>query len=370
MGWHKKPKRFHTFEEFSLDSLTNSLEDLSDEQVSNLQETLFVLIEQLSKGREFKTFLLSISWPPIHPETKATLRKSLHYSLTKQIQEKLGVEPDFHGVGAEFLIDFVKKRVFLSLSPVFIKGNYCKFSRKIAQTDYFCPKCKGRGIKSNQQCEHCKGTGRVTEESLADLLSVFFIKKFHALDYIFHGAGREDSDVRMLGKGRPFIIEIIQPEIRASDLNLLESEINSNADDKFSVNSLQFVTSKDVAPLKNNSHDKIYSAIVSCSPEPVLSKLVFGEKIKVLQRTPERVSKRRSDLVRTKFVKLIETEDNKDSENKNEFVLKLRTSHGTYVKEFISGDGERTNPSLSSILGIKCFCKQLDVLEICEENEF
>jgi tRNA pseudouridine synthase 10 len=46
------------------------------------------------------------------------------------------------------------------------------------------------------------------------------------------------------------------------------------------------------------------------------------------------------------------------------FELKLKTSHGTYVKEFISGDDGRTVPSVSSLLNLKCECKQLDVLEI------
>jgi tRNA pseudouridine synthase 10 len=44
--------------------------------------------------------------------------------------------------------------------------------------------------------------------------------------------------------------------------------------------------------------------------------------------------------------------------------LKILTSHGTYVKEFISGDEERTNPSLSSLIENKCECIRLDVIEI------
>ena len=255
MAWHKQPRRFHTFEEFEWSNLTHN-------SASELEEKLFGLIETLAHGKEFKTFLLSISWPEIDPETKAMLRKSLQYSLTKRIQEKLCKEPDFHGYNAEFLIDFDKKRVFLSLSPVFVKGNYCKFSRKIAQTDYYCPKCKGRGIKANLPCEHCSGSGRVTEESLADLISLTFLKTFRALSYSFHGAGREDSDVQMLGKGRPFIIEIIQPELRSADLKKIENEINSSLGEKLSVSDLEFVTVKEVAPLKNSMHDKIYSAIV------------------------------------------------------------------------------------------------------------
>jgi tRNA pseudouridine synthase 10 len=392
MGWHKKPKRFTNFEEFEYTQLSfdfNNGLNVNEQFIEELRFKLFNLIEHLSKAKDFKSFLLSISWPDLHPETKASLRKGLQYQLTKEIQEKLGKEPDFEHPQATFLVDFNKNRVFLSLLPIFIKGNYCKFSRKLAQTDYFCPKCKGRGKKTNLVCEYCGGLGRMTEESLAGLISPFFIKHFRGMDCIFHGAGREDSDVRMLNKGRPFIIEILQPEIRSVKLDMIEEEINLVLKEKVAITKLEFVTSKDVAPLKNALHDKIYLATILCSKKPDLKKLKFNEKIKVLQRTPIRVSKRRSDLVRTKFVELIEIKKNKNNllelnglgdvnglgdkncvNYENEFILKLRTSHGTYVKEFISGDSGRSNPSISLILGIDCVCKKLDVLEICTDNKF
>jgi tRNA pseudouridine synthase 10 len=355
MGWHKKPRRFHTFEEFNFSSFSPNL-------LPELEENLFCIIKQMSVEKEFKTFLLSVSWPVIDPETKALMRKNLQYSLTNKIKEKLGKEPHFHSYEAEFLVDFNKKRLFLGLSPVFIKGNYCKFSRGIAQTDYYCPKCKGRGKKANLPCEHCKGTGRVTQESLADLLSQPMLKKFRALSYSFHGAGREDSDVRMLNKGRPFIIELLQPELRKISLKELEKEINVLYKTKLSVHDLEFVTSKDVAPLKNSLHEKIYLATVSCESKPNTKKIILNEQMKILQQTPTRVLKRRSDLVRTKFVEILFV---KKIENENEFLLKIKASHGTYIKEFISGDNNRTNPSISSIIQSNCFCKELDVLEIC-----
>ena len=46
----------------------------------------------------------------------------------------------------------------------------------------------------------------------------------------------------------------------------------------------------------------------------------------------------------------------------------LKTSHGTYVKEFISGDDNRTKPSVSEILGVPCYCEKLDVLEIMDND--
>ena len=46
------------------------------------------------------------------------------------------------------------------------------------------------------------------------------------------------------------------------------------------------------------------------------------------------------------------------------FVWEVRAESGTYIKELVSGDGERTRPSLTEVLGIPCTCVALDVLEI------
>ena len=44
--------------------------------------------------------------------------------------------------------------------------------------------------------------------------------------------------------------------------------------------------------------------------------------------------------------------------------LIMKTEAGTYVKEFISGDGGRTKPSVSEFLGVSAVCKELDVIKV------
>jgi len=46
------------------------------------------------------------------------------------------------------------------------------------------------------------------------------------------------------------------------------------------------------------------------------------------------------------------------------FVIELRTESGTYIKEFVSGDGGRTNPSVAGILQVPCRCVELDVMAV------
>jgi len=47
----------------------------------------------------------------------------------------------------------------------------------------------------------------VQDEIAKNLLDIFGSKQVY-----LHAAGREDIDVRMLGRGRPFILELINPK--------------------------------------------------------------------------------------------------------------------------------------------------------------
>ena len=46
------------------------------------------------------------------------------------------------------------------------------------------------------------------EKIVADAVHKFFLPDSAQL----HGSGREDIDVRMLGRGRPFVLELINPK--------------------------------------------------------------------------------------------------------------------------------------------------------------
>ena len=48
----------------------------------------------------------------------------------------------------------------------------------------------------------------------------------------------------------------------------------------------------------------------------------------------------------------------------NMFKLHITTSAGTYVKEFVHGDFNRTKPSLKTLLGVDTDILALDVMEV------
>lgn len=86
--------------------------------------------------------------------------------------------------------------------------------------------------------------------------------------------------------------------------------------------------------------------------------------IEIEQRTPNRVVHRRSDLVRRKYI--YEVRLKKKRKKLLEGFFKVQG--GTYVKELISGDNNRTVPSLTERLGTPCECTELNVTAIYEGN--
>ncbi|MFA6399102.1 MAG: tRNA pseudouridine(54/55) synthase Pus10, partial [archaeon] len=324
---------------------------------NKLVEEFYEKICFLSKEFEFESFKLGVSWPlGVVDSAKSHLKYSIQTGLMSRIQEKMNKKMTIYYPDLEFLIDFNKKLVLVKLNPVYIKGKYCKYSREIAQTEFFCNKCRGKG------CWYCQNTGHFSVDSVEQLIGSVLSPAFGAKLAILHGAGREDMDVLMLGGGRPFIAELLLPAKRTFDIKLLENKINKLHEGKISVNSLEFVTHDAVSTLKDAQHDKIYSALVHSDKKIDFSKLKLGEKMIVMQKTPTRVAKRRADLTREKEVTLVRV----GVIAPQEFVLVLRTSHGTYVKEFISGDNGKTKPSISSLVGANCTCTLLDVCEICK----
>lgn len=190
---------------------------------------------------------------------------------------------------------------------------------------------------------------------------------FHAESSKFHAAGREDVNVRMLGKGRPFVVEVLDSKretLTEEELKQLTDEINQ--DDRVGVNDLRICDKSTFDMLQQNAEakKKLYVCIVQSSekvtPELLHEKLDNVINLEVLQQTPVRVLHRRSLMERKKMIYSMKTE----YINSHFFILHLLSSGGTYIKEFVHSDLGRTNPSVGSLLGCECDILQLDVEEL------
>lgn len=331
----------------------------SAEQVVELMKQA----NQLLKGLEFSSLALACSMSPTFPaEQFAEMKKDVQAVLNRNLAEQFAVPIQFEHSDVFLRADFPSRTLFLEIKPVFVYGHYNKFQRGIAQTYHYCRMCKGRG------CTACKGLGKVSDESVQELITPLLVQSFGGEELIFHGSGREDADVRMLGKGRPFIAEITEPAKRQTNLSLIEQTLNESFSGKIAVHGLRLADKKEVPIVKHPGHEKRYEALVetnvTIAAKEFESILVTkkGVRLDVDQFTPERVEKRRAALTRKHYV----TIESFNWLSEKNFTLILRTSPGCYVKEFISGDSGRSKPSISELIHLPCFCKELDVIEIIE----
>ncbi|WP_346676029.1 tRNA pseudouridine(54/55) synthase Pus10 [Methanobrevibacter woesei] len=289
------------------------------------------------------------------------IKKELNRIIGSEIENNSNKEVSFDKQDIVINVDIRKKtKVRLQINPLFIEGKYNKYLRGIPQTKWPCTKCKGRG------CDDCNGTGKQYPESVEELLSEKILEVTRGYEAKFHGAGREDIDVLMLGSGRPFVLEIKEPKIRKINLKELEEEINKSAEGKTAYHGLKFVERNRKAEIKVSSPDtyKVYKALVKCEEPYDKSKLKDLEKLdEINQQTPIRVLRRRADKVRIKHVKELKSEVIDDYT----FEITIKTEGGLYIKELISGDEGRSKPNVSEILGVNAVCAQLDVIEVSEK---
>ena len=289
------------------------------------------------------------------------IKKELNRIIGREIENTLEKEVEFEKQDIVINVDLRKEpKVRIQINPLFIEGKYNKLVRGIPQTKWPCGKCKGKG------CEECNFTGKQYRESVEELLSEPILEATNGWQAKFHGAGREDIDVLMLGSGRPFVLEIKEPRLRKIDLAQVEEDVNKMNEGKTSYHNLHLCKRSRKAEIKQSSPDtyKVYNAIVKCDDAFDESKLEELLKLdEIHQQTPLRVLRRRADKVRIKHVKELSYEIIDDKH----FSMCIKTEGGLYIKELISGDEGRSHPNVSEILGVKAICEQLDVIEVSEK---
>ncbi len=337
------------------------------------------------RGYEFNHFLAGSVFPPAIKEFEEELRVRLGITSGEIIKTNFNrlfgsILSNILQIGVEFqqpdMLIVVKLQnqsqysIDLQPNPVYIKGRYMKFSRSIPQTHWICRECQGLKINSasREPCTYCDGKGHMYSTSIEEEISPPILLLSQGSESKFHGAGREDVNARCLGEGRPFIVEIKNPKIRTLDLVLIKELINQS--NKVAVGNLQYATRKEMQTYKVDAETraKSYRALTEIH-EPITEQ-EFLEKLEeakkklvgniIFQRTPLRVIHRRADLVRKKKILSIEGV----WLDPVHIVLYVTSQGGTYIKELISGDSNRTSPSFSEIFGIPMICAELDVLSV------
>lgn len=318
------------------------------------------------EGWEFETYLVGTRvadpieereqevWEELGLEDTESVSSELNRIVGKQVGARFEAEVDFGDPDVAAVVDTRFADVDVEAKPLFLFGRYRKLEREIPQTRWPCSECRGSG------CEACDGSGKQYPTSVEELVAEAVVEVVEAREESFHGAGREDVDALMLGTGRPFVLELNQPRVRSADAGDLEERVNEAAGGRVEVEGLRWTVRDEVPYLKEHSGAKTYRLeVVFETPveEETLKGVVRGLVGPVDQRTPTRVSHRRADKVRSRRVLDAEVVEAAGERA----VLRVAGEAGLYVKELVSGDEGRTEPSLARGLGVPAEVEALDV---------
>ena len=355
-----------------------------------------IVIDRLEKKLEGKPFdinsLFQISLDFGHKESdtecqqfyelspKAFFPKICRKSATKSFLNQSSIVRALSGIDEQVLNEWPisssetncdLSSIKLTNSPIYIAGRYMKYSRTLSQTPW---------ILDGQ---------RLMESSVQDVIQDRIKESIKCDQMKFSSSGREDVDVRMLGRGRPFVFELLNPRITwfsVKQMIEIMSAINESQVD-VCVRDLQIVSKESIhSDLKEGESQKrkTYQALCCLSralTEEDMELLYKTRELVIHQKTPIRVLHRRTLSVRDRHIHEMSaervTEVDIPEEYKSSidhiFKLTLTTEAGTYIKEFVHSDFGRTQPNLAAILG-NCSADiiQLDVMVspvLIEDNQ-
>lgn len=336
------------------------------------------------RGYEFATYQVGTKLPPLFvendrllrteaglaPDAGETMSSELNREIGKRLGELTGATVDFDRPDVLVVCDLATDELDVNVHSAFVYGRYRKLKRGIPQTEWPCHDCNGTGRQRDAVCPGCDGTGYRYDESVEQLVAPPIQAALNGADATFHGAGREDVDALMLGTGRPFVVEVDEPRRRQpdTDTETLTATVNDHAAGAAEVEGLRLATHEMVERVKELAASKTYRAEIRLAA-PVKN-TAFNKALATLggstidQQTPQRVSHRRADKIRTRTV--YEIDGTLDS---TYGTVEINGEGGLYVKELLHGDQGRTEPSLAGLLGTTIEVTALDVLAVEGESE-
>jgi len=371
---------------------------------------------------EFATYQVGTRVPPIveendrllredaglDPEAGEQFKKAFNREVGKRLGARTDTEVDLQRPDVLVICHVERDHVETQVNPAFVYGRYRKLERDIPQTEWPCRECGGTGDQLGDEgavdCEHCGGTGYMYPTSVEQAVAPHVRAAMDGDAATFHGAGREDVDARMLGTGRPFVVEVERPRVRRPDVAAIADDIAAGSEG-VAVDGLRLATYDTVERVKELPANKTYRMSTRLDHPVDADRLrealaaLHGATIE--QRTPNRVDHRRADRTRTRQVygidgRLVapsESEDpldpwldgtdldpasgpvapgDGDTDGPAEgthVLVEVHGEGGLYVKELLHGDEGRTEPSLAGRLGVGVEVTALDVLAVEGEDE-
>lgn len=266
-------------------------------------------------------------------ETWESIKRELKREIGKRVRDR-GYEPDFEDPEVVLTIDLGTGAVTLHYPSVLYMVRVWKRER-----GYLV-----RGARGS------------LEDILGERLSLYqpaYVR--------IHLMARDSRRYRIVGEGVVAVLEIHSPRRGRPSIRELREVVGDTG--PFEIEYVSRVDRTDIHEIENRFSRVVYIVRVSSDRDIERGAVeravdMYRNAIPVVQKTPSRlVSRGVPETIRRGVVSILDYE----IVSPREAVFRLSMDRRLYVEEFVSGDGGRTEPSLSSILGCGLEAVEIDI---------
>lgn len=317
------------------------------------------IISTVKNVYEFDSFLIGATLPTEYYEREDHIRsifkirgkENVKVQLTRELRRKFlkltKKRLDFLNPDILINIDIDRSNnvdIIAKTRPLHFFGRYIKKHRGIRQKQAQCGSCQGKG------CLACDYSGLSGYNSIEGIIAKRLISITGGQNAKFTWIGSEDEESIVLGKGRPFLVRISNPQSRKFENNL-----------KFREKGIVVILSKsDNVPDTSLVFTTKIKILVECNKE--ITKLNLG-KLKVCSGSIVRFENKSRQFNKWIYsLKVLKVDSNR-------FFITLLTDGGFQVKQFI-GERNRAKPNVSDIVDSNCKCISFDILDVDMQQPF
>lgn len=316
---------------------------ICDHMMSSLQKYTDLVINAL-QDYEFTSLVIGARIPTAIIEREDNLRAELKLKggetikanftrvMNTKISQKLGIKINHKNPDITIIIDLLLDVVEISSRSLYVYGRYVKNKRGIPQKQRKCQECRGKG------CPECELTGYITTDSVEQRLTVPLLQLFNAGRIKFSWIGSEDLNSLVLGNGRPFYAEILEPHIRKP--KRIKSTIKK-IDNDVSLIELNLITKR---PKRNLEFTVIVQSNFKLNKR--ISKINIQTLQETFKETSVQIMSSNPNKIITKTIYYLTVESVQGSN----LQVKLECDGGLSIRRFLTGENDEVIPNISDIL--------------------
>lgn len=276
---------------------------------------------------------------------RESIKRELKREIGKYVQRATQAVADFENPEAIYVVDLERDELKIETPSLLIYGLYRKLGRMIA---------RGRSTRHEIR----------DRRALAVEDAILHAKDLvGANDALIHVTGREDPEVRVLGRGRPLVIEFRSPANRNVSLHELELALNSFSPwIKFRLK-LQ-VGRRFLANMKGSlgRQFEVYRVLVYSEKGLEVAELKTLEDFYRNRIVEQRIPSRDGEVVRKGRVIAVKV----IGLTRRLFEALVKCDGGLHVKLLVTGSDGASIPSFSEVLGTPLRCLVADLAYVHE----